>query len=183
MIADEFLQSDCTDLLFIDADINFDPKDVFRLMAWGERYGIVAGVPTARKPGKVYITTIEETEDGQVTMDRMGLLRVKRVATAFMLIQRNVFEDLRAAHPEWQYRQDGDQSRILYSFFDFRSVMEGYTGEDFLFCDRAVEHGHQVWVDPTIKLGHMGVMEYMSDFGKDIVYPMLTPIESKKEVA
>ena len=33
--ADEFLRSDCTHLMFLDADINFNPKDIFTLLALG----------------------------------------------------------------------------------------------------------------------------------------------------
>jgi len=36
--------------MFIDSDINFEPQDVFRLMAWGTdpKKGIVAAVPRTR---------------------------------------------------------------------------------------------------------------------------------------
>ena len=34
LLAMDMLESKCTDLLFIDSDINFQPEDVFRLMAW-----------------------------------------------------------------------------------------------------------------------------------------------------
>jgi hypothetical protein len=34
LIATDFLKSDCTDLMFIDSDINFEAEDIFRLMAW-----------------------------------------------------------------------------------------------------------------------------------------------------
>lgn len=169
LLAYEFLQSDCTDLLFIDSDINFEAEDVLRLLAWTTNYGIAAGVPRTRKVNGRYIVTMDEGENGKLTMDSMGCVKTKRVATAFMMVQRKVFETLREAHPEWQYHDDNSGS-TLHSFFDFYSSPTGYMGEDFLFCDRAHAHGFEVWVDPTIKLGHMGVMEYMGDFGKDAIY-------------
>jgi hypothetical protein len=61
--------------------------------------------------------------------------------------------------------------------FDFKVTREGYIGEDFLFCDRAREAGYEVWVDPSITLGHMGVQEYVGNFGKDILYPMIVPAQ------
>jgi hypothetical protein len=66
---------------------------------------------------------------------------------------------------------------MLHSFFDFKVTREGYIGEDFLFCDRALEAGFEAWVDPTIKLGHMGIHEFKSDFGNEILYPMFKPVE------
>jgi len=61
LIAYDFLESDCTDLMFIDSDITFNADDVFRLMAWNSdpKKGIVAGIPVARKKGKVYISTLD----------------------------------------------------------------------------------------------------------------------------
>ena len=175
LLVEEFLNTDCTDLLFIDSDINFEPDDVLRLLAWATNYGIVAGVPRTRKPNGNYIITLDHGDDNLLDLDEMGVVKAKRVATAFMMVQRQVFTTLRDAHPEWRYRDDNTGNDI-YAFFDFLVTPQGYVGEDYLFCDRAREAGFEVRVDPTIKLGHMGVMEYHGDFGKDAIYT------DKKEV-
>jgi hypothetical protein len=94
-----------------------------------------------------------------------------------MMIQKQVFQKLAEMHPEWRHKDNVDPNETLYSFFDFLCTPEGYIGEDFLFCDRAKEAGFSVWLDPTIKLGHMGIHEFKSDFGNDILYPMLKPVE------
>jgi hypothetical protein len=65
--------------------------------------------------------------------------------------------------------------------FDFQLAEEGYIGEDYLFCDRAREHGFEVWIDPSITLGHMGVQEYVGNYGRDVLYPMVVPMQ--KDVA
>jgi len=181
LLAQDMLDSDCTDLMFIDADINFEAADIFRLMAWTSdpKRGIVAGVPRTRSTAKQYIATLDQ-DDGEITMDGMGLVRAQRVATAFMMVRRDVFETLNAAHPEWRY-YDERTKRTVPCIFDFMLTDEGYVGEDYLFCDRAREQGFEVWIDPTIKLGHMGVQEYEGDFGNDILYPMIVPL--KKEAA
>ena len=181
LLAQDMLDSDCTDLMFIDADINFEAADIFRLMAWTSdpKRGIVAGVPRTRSTAKQYIATLDQ-DDGEITMDGMGLVRAQRVATAFMMVRRDVFETLNAAHPEWRY-YDERTKRTVPCIFDFMLTDEGYVGEDYLFCDRAREQGFEVWIDPTIKLGHMGVQEYEGDFGNDVLYPMIVPL--KKEAA
>jgi hypothetical protein len=178
LLAQDMLESDCTDLLFVDSDINFEPDDIFRLMAWGSdpKKGIIAGVPRTRSETKVYIATLNHDKNNDLTMNGMGLVRADRVATAFMLVRRDVFETLAREHPEWQY-DDHKSNRRLTAMFDFMLTEEGYIGEDYLFCDRARAHGFEVWIDPTIKLGHMGVQEYMGDFGSDVLYPMINPIE------
>jgi hypothetical protein len=180
LLVKDMIDSDATDLLFIDSDINFEPDDIFRLMAWGAdpKKGIVAGVPRTRSENKVYIADLDYDENGELTMNGMGLVRGKRVATAFMLIRREVFEQMMAAHPEWVYK-DQRSDRMIPCLFDFKLTEEGYIGEDFLFCDRARELGFEVWIDPTIKLGHMGVQEYEGCFGPDVLYPMIVPYKEE----
>lgn len=182
LLAQDLLDSECTDLIFIDSDINFEAEDILRLMAWTSdpKKGIVAGVPRTRSTEKVYIGTLDYDENNELTMNGMGLVRATRVATAFMMVRRDVFETLDAAHPEWRY-YDERSKRTVPCIFDFMKTEEGYIGEDYLFCDRAREHGFEVWIDPTIKLGHMGVQEYEGCFGTDVLYPMVVP--PKKEVA
>jgi hypothetical protein len=68
-------------------------------------------------------------------------------------------------------------------FFDFELKDGHYVGEDYLFCDRAREQGFEVWIDPTIKLGHMGVHEFEGSFGEEFLYPLIRPVDSKKEAA
>ena len=185
-LVDEFLhRSDCTHFLFIDSDINFEAEDIFRLMAWNSdpKKGIVAGIPVARKKGKTYISTLDADEDENIFMNHMGLVRAKRVATAFMIIRREVFEQLYEAHPEWRYHDEKKVGDEITAFFDFALKDGTYIGEDFLFCDRARELGFEVWIDPTIKLGHMGMEEFAGAFGEDYLYPLMTSIESKKDAA
>lgn len=176
LLVQDLLESPCTELLFIDSDINFEPEAIFRLMAWGTdtRKGVVAAVPRVRDVNKVYIADLEYDENQELTMNHRGLVRAERVATAFMWVNRKVFEDLVAAHPEWAY-WDKRAGKNLSAVFDFKVTPEGYIGEDFLFCDRAREAGYEVWIDPTITLGHMGVQEYTGNFGDDILYPMIVP--------
>ena len=95
------------------------------------------------------------------------------------MLFRSVFERLVDENPQWNY-YDHSSDRQLNAVFDFLVTEEGYMGEDYLFCDRARAIGYEVWIDPTIKLGHMGVQEYEGDFGHDVLYPMINPIQGQK---
>ena len=182
IIADQFLESDAQHLMMIDSDMTFDANDILRLMAWNETKPIVAGIGAARKTEKVFFSMLDQDENGNITMDKMGLVRAKRVGTGFMMVRRDVFECLRQEHPEWKYK-DVNAGKDLQAFFDFQCTPEGYIGEDYTFCDRARAHGFTVWIDPTIKLGHMGMHEFEGDFGNDFLYPLLKPLDAKKEAA
>jgi len=179
LLVKDMLDAGADYLMFIDSDINFEPEDIFRLMAWAQdsKKGIVAGVPRVRDVNKTYIADLDHDANGDLTMNGMGLVRGKRVATAFMLIQRSVITDMMAAHPDWTYLDKRCEKEVP-ALFDFKLTEEGYIGEDFLFCDRARELGYEVWIDPTISLGHMGVQEYTGNFGNDVLYPMFSPERS-----
>jgi hypothetical protein len=172
LLVSDFLASECDAMLFIDADMSFNPDDIFRLLAWSQRKNIVGGIGCARKFPPTYYSKMDQDEEGNIVMDAMGLVRAKSIGTGFMMIQRKVVEELVRAHPEWEY-YDATADRKLHSLFDFKSTPEGYIGEDYLFCERARNHGFDVWIDPTIKLGHFGVHEFQGDFGNDILYPMI----------
>lgn len=182
LLVDDFLQSDCDTLMFIDADMTFDPNDIIRLLAFsgGPTKNIVGGTGVARKKEKTFHLNLDTDEDGNILMDAMGLTRAKQMGTGFMMVQRQVFETLIERHPEWRFH-DVASGRTIYSLFDFKSTAAGYIGEDYNFCDRARAEGFQVWVDPTIKLGHMGVMEYEGAFGEDYLYPMIEAARTREE--
>lgn len=175
MLAQQFLESDATHMMFIDSDIGFDPVAIFRLLAWGgdPKKGIVAGVPTSRTPPIEYLVTLE-LDGRQATFNQDGLVKARRVTTAFMMIRRDVFPTLQKLHPEWEY-DDVKAKKHFWSYFDFKSTPGGYLGEDFLFCDRVREAGYEIWVDPAIKLEHMGIVEHQCDYGNDALIPATKP--------
>ena len=82
-----------------------------------------------------------------------------------MLINRRVFADMIAAHPEW--KRDGSADwppEMRAQYFEFFSQSErdefGELSEDYGFCHRWRQMGGRVWIDPTIRLGHVGAFTY-----------------------
>jgi hypothetical protein len=167
LLVKDFMKSECTDLLFIDADIHFKAQDVLRILAMSDDKDVVAGAYPRRGGKTAFFTDIDYGDDGSVFMDD-GLLRVKRVGTGFMLIRRHVLETLHNKHPEWAYYVDSEQA-YHYSIFDFKSSQTGHIGEDYLFCDRVREAGFKVHLDPEINLGHFGSIEHTGNFKEQVL--------------
>tara|TARA_R110000796_G_scaffold1509_3_gene5993 strand:+ start:3186 stop:4052 length:867 start_codon:yes stop_codon:yes gene_type:complete len=130
-IADEFLRSDCTHLLFIDADIGFNPRDVLGLLAVNlanpETNDIVTGlypkktiawekVQKAAAAGKGdenpfdlehYTADYVFNPVNKATTINLGEpLEVAEAGTGFMLIPRATFEKFKVAYPELSYKPD-----------------------------------------------------------------------------
>jgi len=130
-IVDEFLRSECTHLLFIDADIGFNPRDALALLAIQvsepNRYDIVTG-PYPKKTiawEKVARAAAEGfAEENPFTLEQFtsdfvfnpvkGMtqfklgepVEVREAGTGFMLITREALLKYRDAYPELAYKPD-----------------------------------------------------------------------------
>ena len=80
-----------------------------------------------------------------------GLGELQGVGLGFVLVKREVFERLIAAYPE---RWIEDEQ--LYDLFPTGAVGGRYEGEDIGFCRLWRDCGGDVWVDPSVRLQHVG---------------------------
>lgn len=130
MLTAMFLASDCTHMLFVDADIDFSPDDVFsmvrameahpeigvlggayprRMVNWGNvaravELGLAKDNPAdlARYAGEFALHFLHPAQSFRMT----DLVELSRLGTAMMLIRRAVFDGLRSALPELMFRPD-----------------------------------------------------------------------------
>jgi len=170
-LVNQFLESDATELLFIDADVNFTAADVLRIMALGSDKDVVCGAYPRRAGSSVYFADVWYDDENNMELTD-GLLRVKRSGTGFMFIRRHVIETLVAANPEWKYHVE-KEGKDYSAVFDFKVTPGGYIGEDYVFCDRATDAGFKIYIDPDINLGHYGQTEYTGHFGEQVLKPMM----------
>lgn len=147
-LVDEFLRSDCTHIMFIDADIGFDPNDVVALSAIADVNSdkdIVCGpypkkciswekVKRAVDKGfadkdpnnleKFVGDYVFNPVEGATQIALNEPVEVLEGGTGFMMIQRRVFEKFAAAHPGRSYLPDHvrtanfDGSREIHAYFD-----------------------------------------------------------------
>jgi hypothetical protein len=142
-LVDEFLhRSDCTHMLFIDSDINFNPQDVIAMLALDKD---VIGGPypkkalkwasvkkaVLRKPDiephmleKVTGDYVFNPVKGTAQFSVSEPLEVLEIGTGFMMINRDVFPKMEEAYPQLRYKPDHvgqqhfDGSRYIHAFFD-----------------------------------------------------------------
>jgi NDP-sugar pyrophosphorylase family protein len=167
-----FMESDCTDFLFVDADVVINTDAVTRLLALSSDKDVVAGSYPRRSKDAKFFLDFYLDEDGQLEFDDHGLMRVESVSTGFMLIRRHVIEHMIEKHPEWKYQGDGD-GETEHALFDFMILDGQYIGEDYAFCLRARQDGFKIYLDPMISLPHIGTEEFTRDFEKDVLRPLL----------
>ena len=149
-IADQFLQSDCTHMLFLDADIGFDANDVIMMLAimGNESAYDVLTAPYPKKaiswekvksavekgfadydPEQLanfvgdFVVNVKDASDGEsLTINLQEPFAVSEAGTGFMMIKRFTFETLKQVTPEGEYLSDLHRS----SSFDETRLMHAY---------------------------------------------------------
>lgn len=186
MVAYMMANPNATHLMFIDADINFDPMDVLHMLQhdkdivvgaypkkdlnWAGIKAEVAKNPSIdieglKDAGSNYALNYDfrynENNTPTVQMDK-GLIKLKDAATGFMLIKREVLQKMIDSYPELYFENDLNlediHSKWTYLLFDVMHEQETkrYLSEDYAFCRRWQALGGEVWLDPLVKLDHVG---------------------------
>jgi hypothetical protein len=151
------LESDCTHLLFIDADIEFEPGAIIKLLAAGKDL-VVGAYRKKSDRGEFAISFLEGADQHLEQCPETGVVKIARAGTGFMMISRAVFERLAAEIPGISYKDYSNAAdpRAMHAFFE-HIVRDGRRwSEDYTFCERWRGVGGDIWLDPTINLSHWG---------------------------
>jgi hypothetical protein len=184
-MAYDFLQSDATHLMFIDADISFKPQDIVRMIQADK--DIICGlypkkeinwqlVSNAVKQGVDYKDLPNYT--GSFVVNLVGganettgninePMEIDNGGTGFMLIKREVFETLRPTVPKYtndmiQITDKNPVKKIIDEFFA-TSIDEDTNrllSEDYHFCKIARKIGYKVYAAPWANLVHSGTYNF-----------------------
>jgi hypothetical protein len=151
-----FLASDCSDLVFIDADLSWQPEDLLRLATHDTPF--VAGVYQRKSRSKIDFAV---KFGPAIAPDARGLVAVERVGTGFMRLRRDCLDTMVAAHPALRLKDPARPADAhFFALFDTAIVDGQFVGEDFTFCDRWRALGGQVLVDPALNFAHHGAAAY-----------------------
>lgn len=174
-----FMQkTDCEYLMFIDADVHFDPAAVVRLVRSGHDLSV------ACYPKKVIMwdqaaAAVRNGDDRDMAMlssslvvnigaakrsIENGFVEILDGPTGFMCIHRTVFEKLEEKFPELWCKND-HQNRDFEEYhacFDCMIDPESkrYLSEDYAFCRRWQQAGGAIYADVNTKLGHVGNLPF-----------------------
>lgn len=163
-----FLNSDCSHLMFIDADIEFDPESILRLLTHDQ--DVISGVYAKKYYVMERLASGQEVVDfpisGQITLNEKGLIDSTYLPTGFLMIKKSVFEKMTNHYSHLKYSNDISGYGHLDTFYDFFqvSVRNGILeSEDWGFCSLWRAIGGQVLIDPAIQLGHIGWHKFSGD--------------------
>jgi len=158
LLVRDFLESDCTDLVFIDADVIFQPEDVVNLLL--PKRDVVAGVYPLKQNNEEFPVRTS----GDLWSDSHGLVEVEGVPTGFLRISRRALEILEKDADKFKARLDLKERRPIPIIFE-RTFNNGIRyGGDYTFCMKWLEHG-KIYVNPEMNLGHVGDFQWSGMLG------------------
>ena len=167
-ICDEFLRStykvedkevQYSHLMFIDADIGFNPNDVMAMLGIADNEHRIVGAPYTKKalateqmvsavqlglvseknPQDIeqfagdFVFNPERTPDGKILLSEPT--PVLEAGTGFLIIEREVFTEWAEAYPQFYYKPDHnrsaafDGSHYIHAFFDTAIHSEAFLGK------------------------------------------------------
>jgi hypothetical protein len=172
-----------THLLFIDADVGFEPEQALRLVECGAEM-CAAVYPIKRLDWNKVQQTIEsarpnpqtaalryviEVDDPNAVIEQRGFVKVRYAGTGFLMIRRPALERMCVQYPQLRYKRDHsiDAATISdnrFALFECMIAEDGtYLSEDFAFCKRWTDIGGEIWADLGSKLNHVGPMTFCGD--------------------
>jgi hypothetical protein len=190
-VADKFMQSDCTHLMWIDADTAFKGSDILELLLLNKDVstGLVCTkeIDWARVRAYINKNNIDNLseEDLRTLSARFAFtgvkgkidlkadsFEIKHAGNAFLMIKRKVFEDYKKSYPQLEYDEyktnNLDPNEIpkkMFAYFDtgIEEETNHYLSEDYFFSQNVRKMGYKIWACPTLKLGHVGTYCFKGD--------------------
>jgi len=182
-----FLESPYTDLLFIDADVEFNPVDALGLMHFDK--DVIGGTyprkeidwATAKRialenpdidPADLGVAAgVFTTGSIAESMKPMIPTKTQELATGFMLIKRTTFEKVapfcqRYKAMSLDRAKDGQPSATgvngdwITDFFPSGVIGDEWVGDDFQFCRKVTQAGLDIHVCGWMQIAHHGTHRF-----------------------
>jgi len=157
-IVHTFLQTDCTDLIFVDSDLSFDDGAFCKLMNHDK--DIIAGAyPFKGEAG--YPVHLLFDSNNNCKDESTGLVNAEIAPTGLMRIKRNVFDSLNSF-----YKFKPDNNGMIHYFAEGVVMPEDncWYGEDVVFCKRVIKAGLKIWIETDINFTHYGSKGYRGNY-------------------
>ena len=144
ILADNFLKSQCSHMLMIDADQGWTPEAVPKMLKLDK--DVLTGAVISRKPNEeIYALKIHTNTDRTPLVNNEGLIDCASNGVAFAMIKREVFEKIKETK---EYKNN------VYPFFQHVYYQSGgELGEDTYFINEWNKLG-KTWIYPDITFIH-----------------------------
>ena len=144
-----FIESDYDELIMIDSDQAWEPKDLLKLVNSDKDF---IGAPVILKTDNRYNVSFYESSDDEV-------IEVEYVGTGFLKISRKVAQTIYDISEKYKSNNAKDAMA-----FEIKNIDENILSEDFVFCKKWKELGGSIFIDTTIDPVHVGNVTFRGNF-------------------
>jgi len=155
----KFLESDCTHLLFIDADVGWDADKIMNVIS--SDYDVCLGAYPMKSKDDKFPLHLGSDESGCLIQDG-DYLRLQMGPTGFMCIKRNVLEKVREKE-SLLIEYTGEEGKKEWNFFHCGTMDGQWWGEDTAFCRKVAKHGFQIWCYTDVTFRHWGTKAWQNN--------------------
>ena len=157
-----------THLMFIDADIGFEPEEIIKLLLADK--DVCGGLyPKKALPIQYVVNKIPNSEKDP---NNPNMVEVANLGTGFMMIKRETIEKIIMARPDLHYADaiglDPKYDPYKYAIFNIEidENTRELLSEDYYFCKLWRNMGGKIWADLSIRLDHTGYYKFSGDATK-----------------
>lgn len=191
VMVNEFLaRKEKTHLLFVDADMEWSPHTILRLLKanvpvaaapyvaknydyplpHGQQYRDLDTLHAAAVNWNVQFENPEVMTGAQkIAPIHQGFTKVSRIGAGLLLIRRDCISEMIRKYSDtayfWTKSEDGQNRNKSEKYFGlFNTIIDeaqSFVGEDYAFCDRWVKGcGGEIWCDIDARIVHHGHHRY-----------------------
>jgi hypothetical protein len=166
----KFMASSCSHLMFIDADLSWEPEAIQRLLSASAHHDVCCGVYPKKCDPLSFPVNFKLTANYQpISHEVTNYVSLDDACSGFLMIRRRAVEQLIEAYPERKcsFREEDStpeaEGQYEYNLFEFLvddCPRRMYLSEDFGFSRLYQRIGGEIWADPDIRLVHYGHKRY-----------------------
>lgn len=198
MVGDFFARKEKTHLLFVDADMEWSPHTILRLLRAnvpvaaapyvaknydyplprGQHYRDVNALHAAAVNWNVQLENPAMMAGEQkLAPINQGFTRVSRVGAGILLLRRDCIDAMIQKYSDTEYYFDkfdssegsGSNKRYFGLFNTDIDENKTFVGEDYAFCDRWVKGcGGEIWCDIDARVAHYGNHRYVGSLQESL---------------
>lgn len=165
---------EATHMIFIDADMDWNPNDVVYMLLLNRDFLSAAG-PRKKYPIDFAFQLCDDFSNVIPLYHEIetNVAEVSAVGAAFMMVSRNCAQRVVDAHPELEF--DFSDTIVECAVFDPIIINKGLEyprrrlSEDYSFCHRWKKLGGKIEVLLNVKLGHTGSHRFEGCLLEDLV--------------
>jgi hypothetical protein len=162
------------DIIWIDNDMVWEPDAIRQLLK--HDVDVVGSACRKKIPDNVQFN-FQLFKDKPYEPNDKGLIEVRRLGTGFLRMSRRAYTTL------WENEKKYEIQGVVGSNVFEIGIWQGreLLSEDFIVCEKLVNHGIKIFIDPTLTVGHIGTFNYWADVDKFFKHLKENPVSEQQK--